>query len=107
MTTSSASIGLDLPAPRARSGASLLFSALGAQRRTAVLGILSGVAWSLAKLTAPTLVRRGIDLGIRGKDGRQLAAAVLGLLLVGVVQAGLAGFRRYFAISLAARVETD
>ncbi len=108
MTTSSTSIGIDLSAPVApRSGLSLLVSALRAQRVPALLGILSGVAWSLAKLTAPALVRRGIDLGIRGRDARQLAAAVAGLLLVGVLQAGLAGFRRYFAISLAARVETD
>lgn len=85
----------------------MLLSVLRAQRRPALFGILAGVAWSLTKLTAPVLVRRGIDLGIRGGDAGQLAAAVAGLLLVGVVQAGLAGFRRYFAISLAARVETD
>ena len=108
MTTSSASIGLELPVvTEAKSGVSLLFSALRAQRSTALFGVLSGVSWSLAKLTAPALVRRGIDLGIRSHDARQLSAAVAGLLLVGVVQAGLAGFRRYFAISLAARVETD
>jgi ATP-binding cassette, subfamily B, bacterial len=109
MTTSSAGLGLDLSAPVTApgSGASLLLSALRAQRGPALFGVLSGVAWSLAKLTAPALVRRGIDLGIRGHDARQLAAAVAGLLLVGVVQAGLAGFRRYFAISLAARVEAD
>src|SRR6188768_1510165 len=106
MTSSSASLGLDLPAPTAQgSGAGLLLSALRAQYRPALFGISAGVAWSLAKLTAPTLVRRGIDLGIRGRDGRQLALAVGGLLLVGLVQAALAGFRRYFAISLAARVE--
>ena len=108
MTSSSTSLDLGLPVANPRgSGTSLLVSALYAQRRTALLGILSGVTWSLAKLTAPALVRRGIDWGIRGQDGRQLTAAVLGLLLVGVVQAGLAEFRRYFAISLAARVETD
>ncbi|MEI9939069.1 MAG: ABC transporter ATP-binding protein [Pseudomonadota bacterium] len=108
MTSSSASLGLDLPAPGAQgSGAALLLSALRAQYRPALFGISAGVAWSLAKLTAPTLVRRGIDLGIRGRDGRQLAVAVGGLLFVGLLQAALAGFRRYFAISLAARVETD
>jgi ATP-binding cassette, subfamily B, bacterial len=107
MTSSSVSLGLDLAARAPRSGSRLLLSALRAQYRPALFGVLAGVAWSLAKLTAPTLVRRGIDLGIRGRDDRQLAAAVGGLLLVGLVQAGLAGFRRYFAISLAARVETD
>src|SRR3954468_16600619 len=104
----SASIGLDLAPPSARhSGAGLLLSALRAQYRPALLGISAGVAWSLAKLTAPTLVRRGIDLGIRGRDSRELLEVVVALLLVGVVQAALAGFRRYFAISLAARVEAD
>jgi ATP-binding cassette subfamily B protein len=106
MTSSSPSLGFDLAAPdEQRSGAGLLLTCLRAQYRPALFGILAGVAWSLAKLTAPTLVRRGIDLGIRGRDGRQLALAVGGLLLVGLVQAALAGFRRYFAISLAARVE--
>jgi len=104
----SASLGIDLPASRARgSGATLLLSVLRAQHRPALFGILAGVAWSLAKLTAPTLVRRGIDLGIRGRDSRELLAVIGALLGVGVIQAGLAGFRRYFAISLAARVEAD
>ncbi len=108
MTSSSAQVGLDLPAPTAEgTGAALLLSALRAQWRPALLGVLAGVSWSVAKLTAPTLVRRGIDLGIRGHDPGQLARAVTGLLVIGLLQAGLAGFRRYFAISLAARVETD
>jgi ATP-binding cassette subfamily B protein len=108
MTSSTASLGLDLPTPNAQgSGPGLLLRALRAQHRPALFGISAGVAWSLTKLTAPTLVRHGIDLGIRGRDGRQLALAVGGLLLVGLLQAALAGFRRYFAISLAARVEAD
>jgi ATP-binding cassette, subfamily B, bacterial len=102
------SLGLDLAPPHDRgSGARLLLSALRAQSRPALFGISAGVAWSLTKLTAPTLVRRGIDLGIRGADRRELAAVVVGLLLVGLLQAALAGFRRYFAISLAARVEAE
>ena len=104
----SASLGLNLATPSARgSGVELLLSALRAQYRPALFGICAGVAWSLAKLTAPTLVRRGIDLGIRGGDSRELLEVVVALLLVGVLQAALAGFRRYFAISLAARVEAD
>jgi len=104
----SASLGIDLPAANARrSGAGLLLSVLRAQRRPALFGIAAGVAWSLAKLTAPTLVRRGIDLGIRGRDGQELLTVIVALLLVGLLQAALAGFRRYFAISLAARVEAD
>jgi ATP-binding cassette subfamily B protein len=108
MTSSSAQVSLDLRHTTAgSSGAALLFSALRRQWRPALFGVLAGVSWSLAKLTAPTLVRRGIDLGIRAHDAQQLARVVAGLLLIGLLQAGLAGFRRYFAISLAARVETD
>jgi ATP-binding cassette subfamily B protein len=108
MTASPATLGVELPGPTTQgSGASLIFSALRAQHRPALFGVLAGMAWSVAKLTAPALVRRGIDRGIRAAEPRQLALAVAGLLLVGVVQAGLAGFRRYFAISLAARVEAD
>ncbi|HYQ46542.1 MAG TPA: ABC transporter ATP-binding protein [Polyangiaceae bacterium] len=106
MASSSASLGIDLAAPRVRgTGAELLLSALRAQHRPALLGVSAGIAWSLAKLTAPTLVRRGIDLGIGGRNSRELQAVVVALLLVGALQAALAGFRRYFAISLAARVE--
>lgn len=108
MASSSASLGIDLAPSRVRgSGADLLRSALRAQYRPALFGISAGVAWSMAKLTGPTLVRRGIDLGIRGRDSRELATVVVALLFVGLVQAALAGFRRYFAISLAARVEAD
>ncbi|HKO52938.1 MAG TPA: ABC transporter ATP-binding protein [Polyangiaceae bacterium] len=104
----SASLGIGLAAPNApRSGVSLLLSALGAQSRPALYGISAGVAWSLTKLTAPILVRRGIDLGIRGRDGRELLTVIAALLLIGLLQAAFAGFRRYFAISLAARVEAD
>src|SRR6478735_3445028 len=108
MTTSSASIGIDLASRRSEgSGAALLLSALRAQYRPALFGVSAGVAWSVAKLTAPTLVRRGIDLGIAGRNQQELLSVVLALLLVGLLQAALAGFRRYFAISLAARVEAD
>jgi len=108
MTSSSASLGIDLAPQRGRgSGAELIVSALRAHYRPALFGISAGVAWSLAKLTGPTLVRRGVDLGIRGRDERELVTVVVALLLVGLVQAVLAGFRRYFAISLAARVEAD
>jgi len=84
-----------------------LLSALRAQYRPALFGVSAGVAWSVTKLTAPTLVRRGIDLGIAGRNQQELLSVVLALLLVGLFQAALAGFRRYFAISLAARVEAD
>ena len=88
MASSSASLGLDLASPRVRgSGAELLLSALRAQYRPALFGISAGVAWSVAKLTGPTLVRRGIDLGIRGRDERELLTVVITLLLVGLVQA--------------------
>ena len=108
MASSSASLGIDLAPARVRgAGGALILSALRAQHRSALFGISAGVAWSLAKLTGPTLVRRGIDLGIRGRDQHELVTVVIALLLVGLVQAALAGFRRYFAISLAARVEAD
>lgn len=106
MTTSSAGIALELsPSPAKGSGSRLLFETLRNQWRPALFGVCSGIAWSFAKLSAPALVRHGIDFGIRARDMRQLTSAVVGLLVVGFVQAALAGFRRYFAISLAARVE--
>src|SRR5262245_40247195 len=96
---SSASLNIDLATRRnSGSGVELLLNALRAQYRPALFGISAGVAWSLAKLTAPTLVRQGIDLGIGGRNDRQLQLVVAALLVVGLLQAVLAGFRRYFAI---------
>ncbi|MET0795162.1 MAG: ABC transporter ATP-binding protein [Polyangiaceae bacterium] len=85
----------------------LLLNALHVQRRGAACGVLAGVSWTCTKLTMPVLVRRGIDLGIRAGDQRQLAISVGLILVVGLLQAGFAGFRRYFGISVAARVEAD
>lgn len=94
--------------PGARSGGiKLLLSALRAQRRGALFGVLAGVSWTLVKLSIPILVRRGIDLGIRSGDGHALALIVAEILALGLLGACLAGLRRYFGISVAARVEAD
>jgi ATP-binding cassette subfamily B protein len=84
-----------------------LLGALRAHRVHALLGIGVGLVWSLGKLAVPVFIRRVLDLGIRDGNAGELRRAVLGLLVVGVVGAALAGIRRYLAQSVAARIETD
>ena len=100
------------PVERAReagraSGGKLLAETLRAYAGRAVAGIATGLAWTCCKLTVPVSLRQGLDLGIRASDGAAFRQAVLGIVLVSAIGAGLAGLRRYLAQSLAARLETD
>jgi ATP-binding cassette subfamily B protein len=109
MTASSAGARLApaRPAAAEAGGLTLLLRALAVHRRGALLGISAGLACSVTKLVIPVLIRRGIDLGIRGGDTRQLAATVGATLAVGLMGAGFAGLRRYYGQSVASRVEAD
>jgi ATP-binding cassette subfamily B protein len=87
-------------------GVRLLLQSLRAQRRGVLLGIAAGVAWTATKLAVPVFLRRGIDLGIRAGDASELRRAVEFILVIALAGSVAAGLRRYFATSVAARLET-
>jgi ATP-binding cassette subfamily B protein len=93
--------------PGRAGGVKLLAETLRAHAGRAVAGIATGLAWTFCKLAVPAFVRRGLDLGIRAGDAAALRQAVVGIVLVSALGAGLAGLRRFLAQSVAARLETD
>ena len=79
------------------------------RQRTGLLGlaVLSAVIWTAARLTIPLLAAAAIDQGMIGGDSGAVVQYTLLILLVGLVQVGGFGLRRYTAFRLGYRVETD
>lgn len=70
-------------------------------------GAAAGLVWTAAKVSVPLLARQAIDHGIVAGEPGALARWSLALLAVGIVQGACTGLRRYLAIGVAARIETD
>ncbi|HLG91496.1 MAG TPA: ABC transporter ATP-binding protein [Acidimicrobiales bacterium] len=97
----------DLAAGPSRSGWRLLGETLAEQRRLIGAGVAFGLAWTGAKLAWPLLAQAGVNQGIvAGRSGR-LVAFSLAIAAAGLVQGACTGLRRYFAFSVAYRVEAD
>jgi ATP-binding cassette subfamily B protein len=90
-----------------RRGWRLMRDALRPQRKAVVLGVVCGLVWTAAKVSVPSLARAAIDRGIIADDNRVLVRLTLLMVAVGVVQGAATGLRRYLAIGVAARVETE
>jgi ATP-binding cassette subfamily B protein len=82
-------------------------ASLRPERRMVALGAAAGLVWTAAKVSVPLLARQAIDHGIVAAERGALARWSLALLGVGVVQGACTGLRRYLAIGVAARIETD
>ena len=82
-------------------------SAIRPQRGWLVGGVLSGLAWTAAKITIPLLAAAAIDDGIIPGDAAAIGLYAGLIVVVGVVQAVFTGLRRYAAFRIAYRVETD
>lgn len=93
--------------PDLRRGWEVLGTAVRPHRWVAVMGIVTGVAWTAAKLAVPALIARTIDQGVVPGDRRALTTHLVVLGAVGVVGALIAGARRWFAQLLAYLVERD
>ncbi|MDQ1520936.1 MAG: ATP-binding cassette, subfamily bacterial [Actinomycetota bacterium] len=72
-----------------------------------VVGIVAGLAWTVARVSVPFLTGKAIDNGIVPNDGSAALRWTAVILAAGVVQAIATGVRRYAAFRLALRVETD
>jgi len=90
-----------------RRGWRLMREALRPQRRAIWVGVLFGLIWTAAKVSVPSLARVAIDRGIIADERGALLRYSLLMVAVGAVQGASTGLRRYLAIGIAARVETD
>ena len=81
--------------------------ALRPQRHAVWLGVLFGLIWTAAKVSVPALAKAAIDRGIIADEQGALLRFTLLMVVVGAVQGVCTGLRRYLAIGIAARVETD
>jgi ATP-binding cassette subfamily B protein len=97
---------LDSPESRRR-GWRLMWEALRPQRNAVWLGVLFGLIWTAAKVSVPALASLAIDRGIIDDDNGALVRFTVLMVIVGAVQGASTGLRRYSAIGLAARIETD
>jgi ATP-binding cassette subfamily B protein len=89
---------------KGRGGWALMRGVLWEQRGGVVLGVLSGLMWTLGKISVPLLVRQAIDRGLRGGPEAPLRWA-LAILGAGILSALFTGLRRYYAFREGRRAE--
>jgi ATP-binding cassette subfamily B protein len=105
-----ATIAGDVAAPSAalrRGGWRMMREALRPSKGWIVIGVLSALGWTVAKVTIPLLAQRAVDEGIDPYDADALlhwTVAILGVTLVITVCTAL---RRYAAFAISLRAETD
>src|SRR5438105_4391457 len=90
-----------------RRGWRLMASELRSQRPRLVAAAGAGLTWTAAKVSVPLLAKLAIDRGIIGRQHGALLRYAVILLIAGTVQGVCTGVRRYLAIGVAARIETD
>src|SRR5947209_8828817 len=90
-----------------RAGRRLLLSSLRHERRGIAYGVVAGLVWTAAKVSVPSLARRGIDQGIVHDQSGALLKWSLIMLAVGAVSATCTGLRRWYAFGVAWRVEAS
>ncbi len=91
----------------ARIGWSLLLRTVAAQRRLLFPAVGAALLWTAARISVPLLVQQAIDTGIERRRLGEVLAWAGAIAAVGVVQGLAGGQRRYLAMSIAYRVETD
>ncbi len=72
-----------------RRGRALFGGIVRDQWRGLAVGVGAGIAWTLAKISVPMLVRMAIDRGIEADDTQALMRWVFALLVAAVVAADL------------------
>src|SRR4051812_42604069 len=99
--------GMDDTPEARRRGWSLMGRALRPELRWVAVAALFGLTWTAAKVSVPFLARLAIDHGVIDNEPGALLQWSLALLIAGVLQGVCTGLRRYVAIGVAARIETD
>ena len=88
-----------------RAGWRLMRETLRPRRWGVVAGVVTGLAWSLSKVSVGLLVKQAVDRGIEADDTDALVRWALAIGAVGVVSGILTGVRRYIAFREARWVE--
>ncbi len=92
------------PATR-RAGWSLIRRTLRSQWAGITFGVVVGLCWTAAKVSAPALVQRAIDQGIVAEDRSALVEWASAIAVVAVIAALFTGLRRYWAFRESRMVE--
>jgi len=90
-----------------RGGWRLMGHALRPSRGWIVVGVLTALGWTAAKVSIPLLAQRAIDGGIDPYDPDALLRWTLLIAAVTAVIAVFTAFRRYAAFAISLRAETD
>jgi ATP-binding cassette subfamily B protein len=90
-----------------RPGWRLVGEVLWQQRIGVLLGVGSGLMWTVGKVSVPMLVRQAIDRGIRGGDPLAPLRWALLVALAGALAATFTGLRRYYAFREGRRAEAS
>lgn len=88
-----------------RSGWRLMFDALATRKVEVAAGVITGLAWSLIKVSVGLMIKQAIDVGIEDDDMSALLRWSLAIAGVGLVSGVLTGVRRYLAFREARWVE--
>ena len=100
-------MGMDDTPEARRRGWALMGRALRPELRWVAVGALFGLTWTAAKVSVPFLARLAIDHGIIHNEPGALLQWSIALVIAGTIQGVCTGLRRYIAIGMAARIETE
>ncbi|MGH9210679.1 MAG: ABC transporter ATP-binding protein [Acidimicrobiales bacterium] len=96
-----------LPDELRRGGRRMMRRALRPSRRWIVIGVLTALGWTAAKVTVPLLAQRAVDRGIDHYDAEALLWWTAVLVAVTGITAVCTALRRYAAFAISLRAETD
>jgi ATP-binding cassette subfamily B protein len=91
----------------ARTGWQRLFGAARAHLGIALLGVLMGQIWTMARVLIPSIVSIAVNRGIVEHKTGELIWCAAAIFVLGAVSSLCSGLRRYYAASIAYHMETD
>jgi ATP-binding cassette, subfamily B, bacterial len=90
-----------------RRGWRLIARSVRARRAGLALGVITGLAWTAAKVSTGMIVRNAVDQGIEADNTDALVRWAVILGIVAVFSAAFTGLRRYLAFREARWIEAD
>lgn len=90
-----------------RAGRNLILRQLRAQRAYLLIALFAGLSWGLMRVVIPFVTGATIDRAIIPHETGLLLTLTATLVGLAALQAVFAGTRRYWAMRISYRVETD